>query len=93
MPDVRPDKRSLGSGSRLRSFKDLGRYRVNDILLVSTLYDSFILSEDGQLSEVMLDEFLDLVRKGGHEIVQDLDPACVPMRLGEITQSMDHLAN
>ena len=60
MPDVRPDKRSLGSGSRLRSFKDLGRYRVNDILLVSTLYDSFILSEDGQLSEVMLDEFLDL---------------------------------
>ena len=60
MPDVRPDKRSLGSGSRLRTFKDLGRYRVNDILLVSTLYDSFILSEDGQLSEVMLDEFLDL---------------------------------
>lgn len=60
MPDTRPDKRSLSSGSRLRSFRDLGRYRVNDILLVSTLYDSFILAEDGQLSEVMLTEFLDL---------------------------------
>ena len=60
MPDTRPDKRSLSSGSRLRSFQELGRYRVNDILLVSTLYDSFILAEDGQLSEVMLTEFLDL---------------------------------
>ena len=60
MPDTRPDTRSLSSGSRLRSFQDLGRYRVHDILLVSTLYDSFILAEDGQLSEVMLTEFLDL---------------------------------
>ena len=48
-------------------------------------------TETGSMAR--LDEFLDLVRKGGHEIVQDLDPACVPMRLGEITQSMDHLVN
>jgi len=48
-------------------------------------------TETGSMAR--LDEFLDLVRKGGHEIVQDLDPACVPMSLGEITQSMDHLVN
>ncbi len=60
MSDPRPDHLSLSSGSRLRSFQDLCLYRVNDILLVSTLYDSFILAEDGRLSEVMLTEFLDL---------------------------------
>ena len=60
MSETRPDDLSFSSGSRLRSFQDLGLYRVNDILLVSTLYDSFILAEDGRLSEVMLTEFLDL---------------------------------
>ena len=49
-----------GSGIRKRSFHEVGLYRVNNILLVSTLYDSFILAEDGRLSEVMLTEFLDL---------------------------------
>ena len=34
--------------------------RVENIILVSSLYDKFILQEDGQLSEVMLGEFLDL---------------------------------
>lgn len=39
---------------------DLARFRVHDILLVSTVYDSFILAEDGELHEVILREFLDL---------------------------------
>ena len=34
--------------------------RVENIILVSSTYDTFILQEDGQLSEVMLGEFLDL---------------------------------
>ena len=34
--------------------------RVNNILLVSSLYDSFTLSEDGKLSDMILSEFLDL---------------------------------
>jgi CheY-like chemotaxis protein len=50
--------RSLGSGSRLHGFQDLSRYRIHDILLVSTLYDAFILTEDGQLSEGVLRRFL-----------------------------------
>ncbi len=47
-------------GNRLERFSDLARFRVRDILLVSSLYDSFILSEDGELQEVILKEFLDL---------------------------------
>ena len=36
------------------------QYRVQDILLVSSLYDSFILAEDGQLNERILAESLEL---------------------------------
>src|SRR5204862_1417343 len=45
---------------KLPRFSDLARFRVHDILLVSSLYDSFILAEDGELDEVILEEFLDL---------------------------------
>jgi len=36
------------------------RFRVQDILLVTSHYDSFILSEDGKLQELILGEFLEL---------------------------------
>jgi CheY-like chemotaxis protein len=36
------------------------RYRVRRILLVSSLYDSFILAEDGQISEALATPFVDL---------------------------------
>ncbi len=39
---------------------DLAKFRVQEILLVSSLYDSFTLAEDGQLNELVLSEFLDL---------------------------------
>src|SRR5438477_1449593 len=45
---------------RFPRISDLARFRVHDILLVSSLYDSFILAEDGELQEVILKEFLDL---------------------------------
>jgi CheY-like chemotaxis protein len=48
------------TGRRLPTLGDVGRFHVRDILLVSTLYDSFMLSEDGQLSEAILREFLRL---------------------------------
>ena len=35
-------------------------FRVNDILLVSSLYDSFILREDGRLNELLMGESLEL---------------------------------
>ena len=43
-----------------QDFVDLARFRVQEILLVSSLYDSFTLAEDGQLNELVLSEFLDL---------------------------------
>ena len=39
-------------------FQDLMRYRVRHLLLVSSLYDSFILAEDGQVREVILGQFM-----------------------------------
>ena len=41
-------------------FQDLGRWAVRRILLVSSLYDSFILAEDGQLRETFLSQFVAL---------------------------------
>jgi CheY-like chemotaxis protein len=43
----------------VRRFQDLLRFRVRHILLVSSLYDSFILAEDGQLNEALLQQFLE----------------------------------
>jgi CheY-like chemotaxis protein len=45
---------------RLQGIPDLSRFRILDILLVSSLYDSFILAEDGQISELVLSQFLNL---------------------------------
>ncbi len=58
MSDAPATNRWLGSGSRLHGFQDLARYRVHDILLVSSLYDAFILTEDGQPTEGVLGRFL-----------------------------------
>jgi len=46
--------------SPFEAFQTLMPYRVQDILLVSSLYDSFTLQEDGRLNELILGEFLEL---------------------------------
>ena len=43
--------------SRLYVFYDLMKYKVQDILLVSPLYDAYILEEDGLLSEQIFAEY------------------------------------
>jgi CheY-like chemotaxis protein len=48
------------ASSPFQGFQDLMPYRVQDILLVSSLYDSFTLQEDGRLNELILGEFLEL---------------------------------
>lgn len=55
-----PAKIGSPSGARLRSFHELMQHRVQRILLVSSLYDSFIMSEEGQLHETLLSQFIDL---------------------------------
>jgi CheY-like chemotaxis protein len=49
-----------GQTTRFQRFQDLMPYRVREILLVSSLYDSFILSEDGSFYESLLSEYLGL---------------------------------
>jgi CheY-like chemotaxis protein len=50
-----------GPGTGLApGFQSLMPWRVQDVLLVSSLYDSFTLQEDGRLNEFVLSEFLDL---------------------------------
>jgi CheY-like chemotaxis protein len=49
-----------GNSGRVGSLQDLMRFRVQNILFVSSLYESFIMSEDGQLNELILSKFLDL---------------------------------
>src|SRR4029077_15745241 len=57
-------KTALDSGidaQRLfEGFENLMLFRVRDILLVSSLYDSFILKEDGRLNELLIGESLEL---------------------------------
>lgn len=50
---------------------------------------------DGYVTHAMdsLDEFLVRVRDEGHEVLQDFDPAQVPMLRGEMRHPLDHLAN
>jgi len=53
-PDAPPSERLFDA------FENLMPFRVNDILLVSSLYDSFILREDGRLNELLIGESLEL---------------------------------
>jgi len=53
-------RRPQPARSRFRDFQDLMRFRITDILLVATPYDTFLLEEAGELSERMLGEFRNL---------------------------------
>ncbi len=45
---------------RFEGFENLMPFRVHNILLVSSFYDSFILREDGRLNELLIDQSLEL---------------------------------
>lgn len=53
-------KNSKEFDPKFTRFHDLMKFRVREILLVSTPYDSFVLEEDGHLSEKIFSEYLDL---------------------------------
>jgi len=50
----------IDASNPFQAFQNLMPYRVQDILLVSSLYDSFTLQEDGRLNELIVGEFLEL---------------------------------
>ncbi len=58
-PWDRPDALSEFDSTHA-ALRDLMGYRVREVLLVSSLYDSYILEEDGQLSESLDAEFYQL---------------------------------
>lgn len=51
---------ALDAERLFEGFENLMPFRVQDILLVSSLYDSFILREDGRLNELLIGESLEL---------------------------------
>jgi CheY-like chemotaxis protein len=44
-------------GARVKSFQKLMRYKIRDILLVSSLYDEYLFEEDGRLYELIRQDF------------------------------------
>ena len=46
-----------GYGTPVQGFQNLARFRVRDILLVSSLYDSYLFEEDGRLYELIRNEY------------------------------------
>jgi len=46
-----------GYGTRFQGFQNLMRYRIRDILLVSSLYDLYIFEEDGRLYELIREQY------------------------------------
>src|ERR1700732_5562066 len=50
----------LDAEERFEGFEKPMPFRVQNILLVSSLYYSFILREDGRLNELLIDESLEL---------------------------------
>ena len=46
-----------GYGTRFQGFQNLMKYRIRDILLVSSLYDSYLFEEDGRLYELLRSEY------------------------------------
>ena len=46
-----------GYGTRFQGFQNLMRFRIRDILLVSSLYDLYVLEEDGRLYELIRSQY------------------------------------
>ncbi len=44
-------------GSRIKTFQKLMRFKIRDILLVSSLYDNYLFEEDGRLYELIRQEY------------------------------------
>ncbi len=59
------------------------RHRVRRILLVSSLYDSFVLAEDGRVVETILAHFLEVGRRRVPDLVQVYDTEEALERLGD----------
>jgi CheY-like chemotaxis protein len=55
-----PKSPTFNAENLFEGFENLMPFRVQDVLLVSSLYDSFILREDGRLNELLMGESIEL---------------------------------
>lgn len=46
-----------GYGARFQKFQNLMRYRIRDVLIISSLYDLYLFEEDGRLYELIRSEY------------------------------------
>jgi CheY-like chemotaxis protein len=60
MPPIETSKLFADPERLFEGFENLMPFRVQDILLVSSLYDSFILREDGRLNELLIGQSIEL---------------------------------
>ena len=60
MPPVETSQLFADPERLFEGFENLMPFRVQDILLVSSLYDSFMLREDGRLNELLIGQSLEL---------------------------------
>ncbi len=60
MKKTLPESISTDFEAKFSGFHDLMNFRVREILLVSSLYDAFVLEEDGRLAERIFSEYVDL---------------------------------
>jgi len=58
--DLNPYWLEQGYESRFQVFQNLMRYRIRNILLVSSLYDLYLFEEDGRLYELLREEYQQL---------------------------------
>jgi len=55
--------------AKYRDFRNLMQFKINNILLVSSLYDSFIFEEDGRLYELIREEYHGMNLSNAPEII------------------------
>src|SRR5579884_4014184 len=60
MATIQPPDPTFDAERLFEGFESLMPFQVHDILLVSSLYDSFILREDGRLNELLIGQSLEL---------------------------------
>ena len=52
-----------GNNKMSTNYQDLMLYRIHEILLIASDYDSYILEEDGRLTEQILNEYIGMIDK------------------------------
>jgi len=55
--------------SRIKKFQKLMRYKVREILLVSSIYDNYLFEEGGRLYELLREEYQNLNLSQAPEII------------------------